>query len=120
MSRICAGAPASKSSRTMYRPSKSSCKSHLGHFILRRAPLALVMFCQESISVHCGFAAISSGGDCLSVPMVPYIACREDSWNIGLSLGLRHNVSLLIEIDDSFEDLCVMLIANGDEDAIHC
>src|SRR5436309_615083 len=35
--------------------------------------------------------------------MVPYIACREDSWNISLSFVLRHNVSLLIEMNDSFE-----------------
>src|SRR5213592_4820848 len=52
--------------------------------------------------------------------MVPYIACREDSWNISLSFVLRHNVSLLIEIDDSFEDLGVRLIAYSDEDAISC
>src|SRR5213594_4714429 len=52
--------------------------------------------------------------------MVPYIACREDSWNISLSFVLRHNVSLLIEIDDSFEDLGVRLIAYSDQDPISC
>src|SRR5438093_1959679 len=120
MSRICAGAPASKSSRTIQRPSKSSCKSHLGHFILRRRPLALVMFCQESIRIHCGLAAIGSGGDRLSISMFPYIARREDSRNISLSFVLRHIVFLLIEIDDSFEDLGVRLIAYSDEDPISC
>src|SRR5437773_991663 len=70
--------------------------------------------------MHCGFAAISGRGDRLSISMVPYIACREDSWNISLSFVLRHNVSLLIEIDDSFEDLGVRLIAYSDEDPISC
>src|SRR6266516_1726204 len=78
------------------------------------------MFCQESIRIHCGLAAISSGGDCLSVSMVPYIARREDSRNISLSFVLRHNVPFTVEIDDSFEDLGVRLIAYSDEDPISC
>src|SRR5207247_7516582 len=52
--------------------------------------------------------------------MVPYIARREDSWNISLSFVLRNNVSSRIEIDDSFEDLGVRLIAYSDEDPLSC
>src|SRR6266568_5754304 len=110
MSRIWAGAPASKSSWTMYRPTKSSCKSHFGHF--KNLGLSPVMFADEPVSVDRCFATICRGGDGLSVSEISYISSRKYSRNVRFSFIMGDNVAFGVEVHLSLEYCSVWFVSD--------
>src|SRR5205807_6729759 len=70
------------------------------------------MFADEPVSVHCCFAAVSRGGDSLSISEISYISSREYSRHICFSFMTCDNVTSRVEVDLSFEYRSVRFVAD--------
>src|SRR2546425_8051831 len=76
------------------------------------------MFADESVSIHRCFAAISRGGDSLSIPETSYISRREYSRYICFSFVTGDNVAFGVQIDLSLEYRSVRFVADRHKHAV--
>ena len=73
---------------------------------------------EESLEVHGGNTAFASGHDGLTVVGVADIAGGKDTGNIGGATGIGHfDVALLVEVNLSFDEVGIGLMANGHKEA---
>src|SRR6266568_2387078 len=70
------------------------------------------MFADEPVSVHRCLAAISRGGDSLSISEISYISSREYPWYICFSFFTGDNVAPGVQIDLSLEYRSVRFVAD--------
>src|SRR6266571_1079884 len=76
------------------------------------------MFADEPVSVHRCFAAISRGGDSLSIPEISYISSREYSRYICFGFVTADDVAFGVQIDLSVEYRSVRFVANCHKHAV--
>ena len=75
-------------------------------------------FLQISYCIHSSFASCSSRRDGLTITVILYITCYEDSFYAGPCSTVNNNISCLVQFYLILEDLSVWLMTDGNENRV--
>src|SRR5437899_9781324 len=76
------------------------------------------MFADEPVSIHRCFAAVSRGGDSLSISEISHVSSREYSRYIRFGFITGDNVAFGVQIDLSLEYRSVRFVADRHKHAV--
>src|SRR5207245_10598208 len=76
------------------------------------------MFADEPVSIHRCFAAVSRGGDSLSISEISHVSSREYSRYIRFGFITGDNVAFGVQIDLSLEYRSVRFVADSHKHAV--
>src|SRR6266566_6414450 len=74
---------------------------------------------EPAFRVYSGAAAVAGGSHCLAVAMIGHIASCKNAWNVGHRVLNRNDISGFIHVDGAFEQACVRLMPDCQEESLH-